>query len=180
MALYRLKGGAIEEKRLLRETGISHGSLSAARKELAEGGFLRVEKVGRMASYQLTEKGIDELGFDAPAAAAPAASAPAEKPPAGGTKATAKKPPAPYAQRTTVAKPRPSGQEMAAFHVSDMPRVTGTFADRDDWEDTLTARIGGCVNIDEEDDGLFRVQSSDYDEETVYYVTEDEDGFHVS
>ena len=47
-------GGALDEWQLRDKTGLSHGSVCAARKELVEAGLLTLGKEGRKMIYQLT------------------------------------------------------------------------------------------------------------------------------
>lgn len=49
-------GGKIEESSIRKRTGLSHGSFSAARRELVEAGKLALEKDGRQTVYVLKEK----------------------------------------------------------------------------------------------------------------------------
>ena len=53
-------GGALPEFDILKRTGLSHGSFSAARKELVEKGLLALSKAGRQTVYQLTARTEDK------------------------------------------------------------------------------------------------------------------------
>ena len=184
LAIDHLGGGAIEEQQLLRRAQISHGSLSAARRELAEQGAVILEREGRKAAYRLTERAGKWLQNNFPLRRTKGTKAtinPTTPDTSSPTPPADRQPSDLDRQNTAQAKmtAKKPAAELASMKQSSLPRVTGTFDDRDDWENTLIERIDGCIDISEENDGLYRVYSSDLDEETVYHVTEDEDGFHV-
>jgi len=70
-------GGALPEFDILKRTGLSHGSFSAARKELVEKGLLALSKAGRQTVYTLTTRAEDKP-LPSPAPSAPALSTGAE------------------------------------------------------------------------------------------------------
>lgn len=149
-------GGALDEWQLRDKTGLSHGSICAARKELVEAGLLTLGKEGRKMIYQLTGQ-AGPLEADASEKPAPV---PPVVPP----------PPAPKA---TVVK-----SALTPVQEADMPRVTGTFESFDDWMATLTMELGGCVNVSESlvTPHAYIVYAEDYGQEDHYQVTENEDG----
>ena len=59
-----------------------------------------------------------------------------------------------------------------------MPRVTGDFADFDDWLMALNNEFGGCVDVSQSlvSADEYTVFSPDYEGEDSYTVTENEDG----
>ena len=59
-----------------------------------------------------------------------------------------------------------------------MPRVTGDFADFDDWLMALNNEFGGCVDVSQSlvSGDEYTVFSPDYEGEDSYTVTENEDG----
>lgn len=158
-------GGALDEWVMRDKTGLSHGTICAARKELVDAGLLTLGKDGRRTTYLLTSQ--DDQSADAPAEPdgltepAPAeAAAPVEVPPPPAVEAGLVKPAAPAAAQV------------------EMPRVTGVFNSFDDWLSTLTMELGGCVNVSESlvTPDEYIVYSDEYGMEDRYIVTENEDG----
>ena len=159
-------GGALDEWQMRDKTGLSHGTICAARKELVDAGLLTLGKDGRRTTYLLTSQ--DDQSADAPAEPdgltepAPAeAVAPVEVPPPPAVKAGLVKPAAPAAPAQV-----------------EMPRVAGVFNSFDDWLSTLTMELGGCVNVSESlvTPDEYIVYSDEYGMEDRYIVTENEDG----
>ena len=159
-------GGALDEWQMRDKTGLSHGTICAARKELVDAGLLTLGKDGRRTTYLLTSQ--DDQSADAPAEPdgltepAPAeAAAPVEVPPPPAVKAGLVKPAAPAAPAQV-----------------EMPRVAGVFNSFDDWLSTLTMELGGCVNVSESlvTPDEYIVYSDEYGMEDRYIVTENEDG----
>lgn len=160
-------GGALDEWQMRDKTGLSHGTICAARKELVDAGILTLGKDGRRTTYLLTsqtdqsadtQEESEEMAELAPAEAA----APVEVPP----------PPVPKAVMV-----KPDTHE-APPQESEMPRVTGVFNSFDDWLSTLTMELGGCVNVSESlvTPHEYIVCSDEYGMEDRYIVTENEDG----
>ena len=159
-------GGALDEWQMRDKTGLSHGTICAARKELVDAGLLTLGKDGRRTTYLLTSQ--DDQSADAPAEPdgltepAPAeAAAPVEVSPPPAVKAGLVKPAAPAAPAQV-----------------EMPRVAGVFNSFDDWLSTLTMELGGCVNVSESlvTPDEYIVYSDEYGMEDRYIVTENEDG----
>ena len=152
--LTAMGGGKLEEVLILARTGLSHGSFSAARRELVEGGQLRLEKDGRQTVYVLTPQGalLPELGTKCVLGAG-------------------------EAEQQTAADGA-DGVMMAA--VEEMPRVTGDFAGFDDWEEALVKQLGSCLDISEGLlDGEYTVYSHDYEQEASYAVRVTDAGIQV-
>ena len=152
-------GGALPEFDILKRTGLSHGSFSAARKELVAKGLLALSKSGRQTVYKLTARAEDKpLPSPSPAlstgAAVPQAPAPSAKPSDKDSSA-----PADGAPST------PAG--------GSMPHVTGEFSSLDEWEEQLTASIGGCLDISPSltDEEEYLVYSHDFETEDIYHVS---------
>ncbi|WP_303841057.1 hypothetical protein [Selenomonas ruminantium] len=159
-------GGALDEWAMRDKTGLSHGTICAARKELVDAGLLTLGKDGRRTTYLLTSQ--DDQSADAPAEPdgltepAPAeAAAPVEVPPPPAVKAGLVKPVAPAAPAQV-----------------EMPRVAGTFESIDDWMGMLTVSLGGCVNVSESlvTPNEYSVWAEEYGMEDHYTVTENEYG----
>lgn len=157
-------GGALDEWQMRDKTGLSHGTICAARKELVDAGLLTLGKDGRRTTYLLTNQADQSAGtqaeIDAKTETAPAEiAAPVEVPPPPAVKAGLAKPATPAAQ-------------------VEMPRVAGVFNSFDDWLSTLTMELGGCVNVSESliTPHEYIVCSDEYDMEDRYIVTENEDG----
>ena len=173
-------GGALDEWQMRDKTGLSHGSICAARKELVNARLLTLGKDGRRTTYILTSQAekstgtqaeSDRMTEPAPAEAATpveaaepkAVTAPVEVPPPPAVKAGLIKPAAPAAQAAAQA---------------EMPRVTGTFESIDDWMGMLTVSLGGCVNVSESlvTPNEYSVWAEEYGMEDHYTVTENEYG----
>lgn len=152
-------GGALPEFDILKRTGLSHGSFSAARKELVAKGLLALSKSGRQTVYKLTARTEDKpLPSPSPAlssgAAVPQAPAPSAKMSGGDSSAEA-----------GLAPSAPAG--------GSMPHVTGEFSSLDEWEEQLTASIGGCLDISQSltDEEEYSVYSHDFETEDIYQVS---------
>ncbi len=152
-------GGALPEFDILKRTGLSHGSFSAARKELVAKGLLALSKSGRQTVYQLTARAEDKpLPSPSPVlssgAAVPQAPSPSAKMSGGDSSAEA-----------GLASSAPAGDSM--------PHVTGQFCSLDEWEEQLTASIGGCLDISQSltDEEEYSVYSHDFETEDVYHVS---------
>ena len=94
----------------------------------------------------------------------------APPPPAKAVLAPVVKPPA---QTKKKPAPKPANVQEAI-----MPRVTGDFADFDDWLMALNNEFGGCVDVSQSlvSADEYTVFSPDYEGEDSYTVTENEDG----
>ena len=154
-------GGALPEFDILKRTGLSHGSFSAARKELVAKGLLALSKSGRQTVYTLTA-GAEDKPLPSPAPSAPALSTGAAVPQA----------PAPSA-RPAGDSSGEAGGAPAAPGGRSMPHVTGEFVSLDEWEEQLTASIGGCLDISQSltDEEEYTVYSHDFETEDIYQVS---------
>ena len=149
-----LGGGKVAERAILARTGLSHGSFSAARKELVEAELLTLTKDGRQTVYVLGKKAAAP---PVPAAEPPSAFAPDPETEAG-----------------------PADGVMLAA-VEEMPRVTGDFADFDDWEEALTEQLGSCLDISEGlIGGEYTVYSHAYEQAASYVVQATAAGIRVA
>ncbi|SFA88779.1 MarR family transcriptional regulator [Selenomonas ruminantium] len=166
-------GGVLDEWYIRDKTGLSHGTICAARKELVEKGLLRLGKEMRKMTYQLVDltgqlpKG-DKAAPITSLTALPQQVAP--PPPAKAVLAPVVKSPA---QPKKKPAPKPANVQEAI-----MPRVTGDFADFDDWLMALNNEFGGCVDVSQSlvSADEYTVFSPDYEGEDSYTVTENEDG----
>ncbi|SEA18130.1 MarR family transcriptional regulator [Selenomonas ruminantium] len=166
-------GGVLDEWYIRDKTGLSHGTICAARKELVEKGLLRLGKEMRKMTYQLVDltgqlpKG-DKAAPITSLTALPQQVAP--PPPAKAVLAPVVKSPA---QPKKKPAPKPANVQEAI-----MPRVTGDFADFDDWLMALNNEFGGCVDVSQSlvSGDEYTVFSPDYEGEDSYTVTENEDG----
>ncbi|SFW23875.1 hypothetical protein [Selenomonas ruminantium] len=168
-------GGALDEWQMRDKTGLSHGTICAARKELVDAGLLTLGKDGRRTIYILTSQS-DRSADTQPEPEEMTETAPAE--PAARVKRTAHvdvpPPPAPKAVRMKKA----ATPAVQAVSEAVMPRVAGEFNSFDEWLSTLTMELGGCVNVSESliTPHEYIVCSDEYDMEDRYTVTENEDG----
>lgn len=166
-------GGVLDEWYIRDKTGLSHGTICAARKELVEKGLLRLGKEMRKMTYQLVDltgqlpKG-DKAAPITSLTALPQQVAP--PPPAKAVLAPVVKSPA---QPKKKPAPKPANVQEAI-----MPRVTGDFADFDDWLMALNNEFGSCVDVSQSlvSADEYTVFSPDYEGEDSYTVTENEDG----
>ena len=158
-------GGVIDEYKILNRADMSHGSFSAARKELIDAGMLSLDKDGRKTVYIVNaDTSNDTSKSDVKSADTP----PADKPPAPPPRSSARPP------------VRRQPKALASVSVNKMPRVTGEFTDIDEWEDALISRIGGCVDISQIDDTHYEVTAYDLDETARYTVIDDGESITVS
>ena len=208
LAVLRRRGGGIIDEYLLRDgTGLSHGSIVAARRELLAGGQLQLAKQNRKLVYILTgQKGAaPPLPASAHGAGLPPA---AVRPPEGagtagftaaaipqtaaaGTLATAGQSPAARAVPEAGPLPLPDrpqdGLETEAEDtgfarlIEPMERVTGRFASLDEWTDALIDTLGGNIDITESlvEDGSYEIHSYDHQSDDRYLVTVTSDGIIV-
>lgn len=156
-------GGALPEFDILKRTGLSHGSFSAARKELVAKGLLALSKSGRQTVYTLTAGAEDK---PLPSPAAPSDPAPSTVAAAASDGAPSARPSArDNSARTCGATSAPAG--------GTMPHVTGEFCSLDEWEEQLTASIGGCLDISQSltDEEEYSVYSHDFETEDIYQVS---------
>ena len=186
--LERRGGGVIDEYLVRTRLGISHGSFSAARRELLDAGVLQLEKEGRHPVYIL--HGFAEMR----AGAVAAAEAASEVRQAVGQAADRKKGGDGQARRSAAAASKAAPGEVSgaasreagglqpmAQAVQSMPRVTGAFADMNDWEDALTMELGSCLDISASltAEGEYTVYSHEYQQSDTYNVQEGECGILV-
>ena len=158
------RGGGIVDEYLIKDmTGLSHGSIVAARHELIEAGLLTLSKACRKMVYHLTGKPRQNPPVKPAAAAAPL---PAAAPPK-----------IPAAKAIPAQKPLDS---LCTF--TTMPHIAGTYYDFDEWSDEVNATLGGCVEISESlvEDGVYMVYSHDYETEDTYYTETTDEGFVVT
>ena len=169
-------GGVLDEWYIRDKTGLSHGTICAARKELVEKGLLRLGKEMRKLTYQLVDltgqlpKG-DKAAPITSLTALPQQVAP--PPPAKAVLAPVAGKVKPPSQPKKKPAPKPANVQEAI-----MPRVTGDFADFDDWLMALNNEFGGCVDVSQSlvSADEYTVFSPDYEGEDSYTVTENEDG----
>ena len=169
-------GGVLDEWYIRDKTGLSHGTICAARKELVEKGLLRLGKEMRKMTYQLVDltgqlpKG-DKAAPITSLTALPQQVAP--PPPAKAVLAPVAGKVKPPFQPKKKPAPKPANVQEAI-----MPRVTGDFADFDDWLMALNNEFGGCVDVSQSlvSADEYTVFSPDYEGEDSYTVTENEDG----
>ena len=148
------RGGGIVDEYLIRDmTGLSHGSIVAARHELIDAGLLTLSKTCRKMVYHLTGQLTRQKSEPAPR--------PATIP-------------------VTPAAPQPADDDLYTF--STMPHITGTYCDFDEWTDALMDALGDCLDISESlvEEGTYTVYAQDYDQEDTYHTEETEDGFVVN
>ncbi len=171
-------GGALDEWVMRDKTGLSHGTICAARKELVDAGLLTLGKDGRRTTYLLTSQADQSAGMRVesdgkiePAAAE--AAAPVEVAEPKDVAASVEVPPPPAVKAGLVKPAAPAAQAQV-----EMPRVAGVFNSFDDWLSTLTMELGGCVNVSESlvTPDEYIVYSDEYGMEDRYIVTENEDG----
>ena len=189
-------GGALMEFDILKRTGLSHGSFSAARKELVEGGFLLLGKCGRQTVYTLTDKARASApaGFKEKEPAPPqdkatggkAVSSPLKAPAAGGQVVTAGAKVVKsggkvvkagrQARNEQIVKigAEARNEEVAASAPGDLPQVTGEFGSVEEWEEQLIQTIPGCLDITPSlvDEGEYTVYAHAYGAECVYAIEE--------
>ena len=169
-------GGVLDEWYIRDKTGLSHGTICAARKELVEKGLLRLGKEMRKMTYQLVDltgqlpKGNKAAPITS-LTALPQQVAP--PPPAKAVLAPVAGKVKPPSQPKKKPAPKPANVQEAI-----MPRVTGDFADFDDWLMALNNEFGGCVDVSQSlvSGDEYTVFSPDYEGEDSYTVTENEDG----
>ena len=176
-------GGALMEFDILKRTGLSHGSFSAARKELVEGGFLLLGKCGRQTVYTLTDKARASApaGFKekeapappkAPAAGGKVVTAGAKVVKSGGKVVKAGR----QARNEQIVKigAEARNEEVAASAPGDLPQVTGEFGSVEEWEEQLIQTIPGCLDITPSlvDEGEYTVYAHAYGAECVYAIEE--------
>ncbi len=179
--LQKTGGGSLDEWRVRDRTGLSHGSIVAARRELVAAGLVTLLKSCRHFVYALTVQG-QSLPETAQAAA--------DKPPAApaATRSTAiSSEPMRQADELSVetvqeaeAKQAPRGGDF--FFASPMPHVAGTFFDFDEWTDALMNALGDCLDISESlvEEGTYTVYSHDFESEDTYHTETTSEGFIVN
>ena len=179
-------GGVLDEWYIRDKTGLSHGTICAARRELVEKGLLRLGKEMRKMTYQLVDltgqlpKGKADtpiVSLTAAVRIAPSSETVsaqvAPPPPAKAVLAPVAGKVKPPSQPKKKPAPKPANVQEAI-----MPRVTGDFADFDDWLMALNNEFGGCVDVSQSlvSADEYTVFSPDYEGEDSYTVTENEDG----
>lgn len=161
-AIESLGGGAIREQVLRTRAGcISHGTFSAARRELCEAGLIAIDRVARKPHYRLIapERAAEVLAASAAiygqgeeavlAAKAEARATQAEIPPP-----QRKSPPLHVALMQKISEDSLDKKDMvritdsawelvpiAIFH-EELPHIAGHFADLADWLEALTEEFG--------------------------------------
>ena len=169
-ALSQRGGGTIDEYLLRDKTGLSHGSIVAARRELVVGGWLELGKKERKLVYIMNGQG-GNVPPQPPAM--PAETAPTDLPPA------------PTVDRSSPAvnpctEPEDEDTGFARL-IEPMERVTGRFASFDEWTSALIDILGGNIDITESlvEDGAYQIHSYDHDCDDCYQVMETDDGILV-
>ena len=122
-------GGALPEFDILKRTGLSHGSFSAARKELVAKGLLALSKSGRQTVYTLTA-GAEDKPLPSPAA-----------PSAPSRGAAVPSAPAPSAKPSDKDSSDPADGAPSTPAGGSMPHVTGEFSSLDELR--YASRAGG-------------------------------------
>ena len=162
LAVISSRGGGVIDEYLLRDkTGLSHGSIVAARRELVEAGVLVLGKDVRKTTYNLT----DLTGQPkCPQVTGQVHSSP---------KMTSQIQPPPQARAVFMPPARPKNVQEAI-----MPRVTGDFADFDSWLMEVNDRLGGCVDVSQSlvDEGEFSIYAPEFDGEDTYTIRDNEEG----
>ena len=154
-------GGTLAEWQIRDKTGLSHGSICAARRELVEAGVLVLGKDVRKTTYNLTNL----------------TSQPKCPPVAGrvhpSPRVTSQIQPPPQAKAAFMPPARPQNVQEAI-----MPRVTGDFADFDSWLMEVNDRLGGCVDVSQSlvDEGEFSIYAPEFDGEDTYTIRDNEEG----
>lgn len=179
--LQKTGGGSLDEWRVRDRTGLSHGSIVAARRELVAAGLVTLSKSCRHFVYALTGQG-QSLPETAEAAADKPPAAPAESlSPAVSSESMRQ------AEELSVetvqeaeAKHAPRGGDF--FFASPMPHVAGTFFDFDEWTDALMNALGDCLDISESlvEEGTYTVYSHDFESEDTYHTETTSEGFIVN
>ncbi len=167
LAYIKKTEGVLDEWFIRDKTGLSHGSICTARRELVEKGLLQLGKEIRKMTYQLVDwtgqlpKGKADTPIVSLTAQAPAVQLDSPPP----AKAVLAKKSVPKAKPVSV-------QEAIIL------RVTGDFADFDDWLMAINPAFGGCVDVSQSlmNAGEYSVVSPDYEGEDSYTVTENENG----
>ncbi|MCH3959604.1 MAG: hypothetical protein LKE51_09495 [Selenomonas sp.] len=188
--LIRRSGGIVDEYLLRDGTGLSHGSIVAARRELVEGGWLRLGKKERKLVYILTGQGQTDEQLPAMSAPPPSAIALVQADPSNVTAADAAAsscavpwPPAKAAGPHSAPPSPPSVEEDTGFArlIEPMEHVTGHFSSLDEWTDVLIDTLGGNVDITESlvEDDAYQIHSYDHGCDDCYQVTATDDGILV-
>ncbi len=180
-------GGVLEEWWMRDQTGLSHGSFCAARKELVEAGLLKLGKEVRKTTYELLP--LTSQGGHGEALTCQ----PSRKPQNEEAQVAVSGPPAvPSEDRQqmdglameTVQEPerKPAEQSGDFFFTPSMPHVAGNFFDFDEWTDALMNALGECLDISESlvEEGTYTVYSHDYESEDTYHTETTADGFIVN
>lgn len=188
--LIRRCGGIVDEYLLRDGTGLSHGSIVAARRELVAGGWLRLGKKERKLVYILTGQGQTDEQLPAMSSPPPSAIAPVPGDPSNVTAAeslagscAAPRPPAKAAETNSAPPSPPSVEEDTGFArlIEPMEHITGHFSSLDEWTDVLIDTLGGNIDITESlvEDGAYQIHSYDRDCDDCYQVTATDDGILV-
>lgn len=167
-------GGVLDEWYIRDKTGLSHGTICAARKELVEKGLLRLGKEMRKMTYQLVDLTGQLPKGNKAAPITSLTAVPQQVAPPPPAKAVL----APVTAKAKSAKKSAPKSKPANVQEAIMPRVTGDFADFDDWLMALNSEFGGCVDVSQSlvSGDEYTVFSPDYEGEDSYTVTENEDG----
>lgn len=187
-AIRDVGGGIIPEDVLRQKTGLGHATLWAARHGLIEKGLLELGKKGGKTTFRLLKNAASPLPCSSSKmmtktstskntrpTSLPTTSTPTTSPTsAASADASAKKPgkkkkhePAPVTPFVEIKKP--------------LPRVTGDFADLDDWTDALMDELGDVdVSPSLTSDTEYTVYAHDQSQEDSYEIIETADGISVS
>lgn len=156
------EGGEVGEAAILEATKMSHGSFVAARRNLVECNLITYTPRGgnRPPYYVVMPPKADAKKIDAEKYAVSAPENAAWKAESVNTAAKSVR-----KQGKSVPSAPPKLQV-----VLQLPRVTGEFSSRDDWEAALTDALGECVDIDYAGD-LCSVYSHAHDQRDEYQIT---------
>ncbi len=172
-------GGAIEEWWLRDQTGLSHGSFCAARKELVAAGLLVLGKDIRKTTYEVRNL-TGKTGAEDALTCQKEERAVLTSQPCDGAALPCRKQHLPETAQAAAAKQAPRGGDF--FFASPMPHVAGTFFDFDEWTDALMNALGECLDISESlvEEGTYTVYSHDFESEDTYHTETTSEGFIVN
>lgn len=181
-AIEKRGGGVIEEYQLRDATGLSHGSIVAARQELVAAGCLQLGKSCRKLIYTLTGQRLavtrqgdaltgqcsDMAGRRDPQARPLTRQAELGESGEGRTE-------------KQLGKAKAANARDGVFFAPAMPHVAGIYYDFDEWTDALMHALGDCLDISESlvEDGAYTVYSHDFACEDTYRTETTSDGFVV-
>ena len=208
-AIEKRGGGVIEEYQLRDATGLSHGSIVAARQELVAAGCLQLGKSCRKLIYTLTgqrlpvtrqgdaltgkqatvmeQDGVTGQQADRMAAADALTGQCSDMAGRRDPQARSLTRQAELGESGEGRTEKQPGKAKAAnagggiFFAPAMPHVAGIYYDFDEWTDALMHALGDCLDISESlvEDGAYTVYSHDFACEDTYRTETTSDGFVV-